>query len=60
LDDTGLINIRTKEVHLALLDSNKVKENYTQSQIITVAIPLFILGLFGWIFTVLRKRQYAR
>lgn len=59
LDDNGLINIRTKEVHLALLDSNKVKENYTQSQIITVVIPLLILGVFGLTFTFLRKRKYA-
>lgn len=59
LDDNGLINIRTKEVHLALLDPNKVKENYTSSQIITVAVPLFILGIFGFLFTFLRKRRFA-
>ncbi|MFY7758963.1 MAG: Gldg family protein, partial [Flavobacterium stagni] len=60
LDDNGLINIRTKEVHLALLDPNKVKENYTSSQIITVALPLLILGVFGFLFTFLRKRRFAR
>ena len=59
LDDNGLINIRTKEVHLALLDPNKVKENYTRSQIITVALPLLILVGFGFLFTILRKRRFA-
>ena len=60
LDDTGLINIRNKEVKLALLDTEKVKENYTFTQIVTVVSPLVILGVFGLFFTLLRKRRYAR
>jgi hypothetical protein len=31
LDDTGLINIRSKELDLPLLDKEKVYENYTYS-----------------------------
>jgi hypothetical protein len=60
LDDSGLINIRNKEVKLALLDTEKVKENYTFTQIVTVVSPLVILGIFGLFFTLLRKRRYAR
>ena len=60
LDDNGLINIRSKEVNLPLLDKEKVVANYTQSQVITVAVPIVILLLFGVVFTVLRKRKYAR
>jgi len=60
LDDNGLINIRSKEVDLPLLDKEKVYANYTFSQIITVAVPIVILLLFGLVFTILRKRKYSK
>jgi gliding-associated putative ABC transporter substrate-binding component GldG len=60
LDDNGLINIRSKEVDLPLLDKTKVTESYTQSQVITVAVPIAILLIFGVVFTVLRKRKYSK
>jgi gliding-associated putative ABC transporter substrate-binding component GldG len=60
LDDNGLINIRSKEVNLPILDKEKVYASYTQSQVITVALPIFILLLFGVVFTFLRKRKYSK
>ncbi|MEZ7499782.1 gliding motility-associated ABC transporter substrate-binding protein GldG [Flavobacterium sp. Arc3] len=60
LDDTGLINIRSKDLDLPLLDKEKVFENYTKTQVITIGLPLLILVLFGALFTYLRKRKYAR
>lgn len=60
LDDNGLINIRSKDVDLPLLDKEKVYENYTFAQIITIGLPLAILGLFGFLFTYLRKRKYVK
>lgn len=60
LDDNGLINIRSKEVDLPILDKEKVYANYTQSQVITVAVPIGILLLFGVAFTILRKRKYSK
>lgn len=60
LDDNGLINIRTKDVKLPMLNTQKVYDNYTAAKVITVAVPLVILGLFGLLFTWLRKRAYSR
>ena len=60
LDDNGLINIRSKEVNLPILDKEKVYASYTQSQVITVAVPIVILLLFGGAFTFLRKRKYSK
>ena len=60
LDDSGLINIRSKDLDLPLLDRNKVSESYTTTQILTIGLPIFILGLFGVIFTFLRKRKYGK
>lgn len=60
LDDNGLINIRSKEVDLPILDKEKVHDNYTFSQIITVGVPIGILLIFGLVFTFLRKRKYSK
>lgn len=60
LDDSGLINIRSKDLDLPLLDKEKVYANYTYIQVLTIGLPILILGVFGVLFTYLRKRKYAR
>ncbi|POY40540.1 gliding motility-associated ABC transporter substrate-binding protein GldG [Flavobacterium alvei] len=59
LDDNGLINIRSKDLDLPLLDKEKVYESYTTTQILTIGLPILILALFGIVFTFLRKKKYA-
>ncbi len=59
LDDNGLINIRSKEVNLPLLDKEKVYQEYSFIQGITVGLPIVILAIFGFLFTYLRKRKYG-
>ena len=60
LDDNGLINIRSKDVNLPLLNKEEVYKNYTMAQLVTVGLPLVILALFGFLFTFLRKRKYSK
>ena len=60
LDDTGLINIRSKDLDLPLLDKEKVYENYAYIQFLTIGLPIVILAAFGFLFTFLRKRKYSR
>ncbi len=60
LDDNGLINIRSKDLDLPLLNKEKVYENYTLIQFITIGLPILILALFGLLFTFLRKRKYGK
>ncbi|WP_439152138.1 gliding motility-associated ABC transporter substrate-binding protein GldG [Winogradskyella sp.] len=59
LDDTGLINIRAKEIRLAFLDSEKIKESKGKWQLINIVLPLFILGIFGSVFNYFRKKKYT-
>jgi len=59
LDDNGLINIRSKDVDLPLLNKEEVYKNYTMTQMITVGLPIVILAIFGFLFTFLRKRKYS-
>ncbi|HEY1195777.1 gliding motility-associated ABC transporter substrate-binding protein GldG [Flavobacterium sp.] len=60
LDDTGLINIRSKDVELPLLDKEKVYQSYSMTQFITIGVPILILLVFGLAFTFLRKRTYSK
>lgn len=60
LDDDGLINIRSKEVAVAFLDQQKIAKEKTKWQLINIVLPLFILGLFGFLFNFLRKRKYSK
>jgi gliding-associated putative ABC transporter substrate-binding component GldG len=60
LDDTGLINIRSKDLDLPLLDKEKVFKNYGKTQLITIGLPLLMLVMFGVLFAYFRKRKYSR
>ncbi len=60
LDDNGLINIRSKDLDLPLLDKEKVYESYSTTQFITIGLPIAILVVFGFVFTFLRKKKYAK
>ncbi|NNE32760.1 MAG: gliding motility-associated ABC transporter substrate-binding protein GldG [Winogradskyella sp.] len=59
LEDTGLINIRSKEIKVAYLDSEKIKETKLKWQLINIALPLVILLVFGLIFNYSRKKKYT-
>lgn len=60
LDDTGLMNIRSKEIRLAFLDAEKTAEERLQWQLINLALPLLLLGIFGFVFQFFRKKRYQR
>ena len=60
LDDTGLINIRSKEITLPFLDMKKTAQSITTWQVLTIGLPLVILFIFGLIYNAIRKRRYAR
>lgn len=59
LDDSGLINIRTKEIKVAYMDSEKIAAEKTKWQFINVALPLVFLAVFGFIFNYFRKKKYT-
>lgn len=60
LDDTGLINIRSKDINLAFLDKEKVVAQKEKWQIINLAGPLLVLLIFGIAFRYYRKHKYVR
>lgn len=60
LDDSGLVDIRTKEISLAFLNRDKVAAEREMWQMVTIIVPLIILALFGLAFNYFRKRSYIR
>ena len=59
LDDTGVIELRNKNLKINLLDKKRAFEERTFWQFINIALPLFILTIFGCVFHYLRKRKYS-
>lgn len=60
LDDNHIIDSRSKEVKLRLLDPVKIKDERVKWQIINVVLPVVILVIFGFVYNYLRKRKYER
>jgi gliding-associated putative ABC transporter substrate-binding component GldG len=58
LDDTGLLNIRSKKIKINFLDKQKAFEEANKWQFINIAFPLIILALFGFLFYYLRLKKY--
>lgn len=59
LNDDGLLDIRTKNISIAFLDEQKINDNKAQWQLLTIALPLAFLAVFGVIFNYIRRKKYA-
>jgi gliding-associated putative ABC transporter substrate-binding component GldG len=60
IDPSGVIEARTKEVKLRLLDTVKARKEATLWRSLNIALPLVFLGIFGWFFNWRRKLRYAK
>ncbi len=58
-DDNGLMQVRTKDLKLRLMDKKKIKEHRLKWQIINVGVPIIIVILFGFFQSANRKRKYT-
>jgi ABC-2 type transport system permease protein len=59
VNSSGILETRTKDFTLRLLDLKKVKEQKTAWQLINIAVPVLIIILFGYIYQQIRKRKFA-
>ncbi|MGB8704907.1 MAG: gliding motility-associated ABC transporter substrate-binding protein GldG, partial [Gillisia sp.] len=60
LDDSGLIDIRSKEVSIAFLNPEKVAAEREKWQFINLILPLLLLGVGAVLFNYFRKRSYLK
>lgn len=59
-DDSGIIELRNKEVKLRLLDRARIREEKSFWQILNIGLPLVILVIFGVAQHYYRRQKYAR
>ena len=59
VDESGILNIRSREIKLRILDKARVKDERVKWQIINTVFPVLLVILFGVLLTFLRKRKYA-
>ncbi|MBN2745289.1 MAG: gliding motility-associated ABC transporter substrate-binding protein GldG [Bacteroidales bacterium] len=60
LDDNSLIELRSKEFKIRLLDKTKVTKNRLFWQILNTATPLIFVILMGLLLLIFRNKIYAR
>jgi len=59
-DKEGLIEIRSKNVKLRLLDKTQIKKERIKWQIINGLLPVLLIIAFGLIKNIIRKRKYTQ
>lgn len=60
IEPNGVIEARSKEVKLRLLDTVRAREEQNFWRGLNLVLPLVFLAAFGWLFNWLRKRRYAQ
>lgn len=58
-DDSGIIEVRAKEIKLRLLDKGKLKTERLKWQMVNMVIPIAIMMVFGLVNKMIRKRKYT-
>ncbi len=58
-DQEGLIQLRTKEFKLRLLDKTKIREERLKWKIINTVMPIMVVILSGIVYHYFRRRRYA-
>lgn len=59
-DNTGLMQIRNRELVIRMLDKSKIYTERNKWIAINAVLPLVLLASFGCLFIFLRKRKYTR
>lgn len=60
VDDNGIMELRSRELKLRLLNSTKIKVGKLKWQLVNTAGPILIIVLAGLIYSYLRRRNYTR
>lgn len=59
-DDDGLMELRNRTFALRLLDRQKISEGTTDLKVLTLILPLLLIGLFGASVALFRKRLFTK
>ncbi len=59
-DDSGIIEIRSKEIKLRLLDKGKIKKQRDYWIALNIGGPILLILMFGLLNNFIRRRKYTR
>ena len=59
LDDSGIMQLRSKHYQLRLLNKAKIKSEKLTWQIVNMVLPVLFIILFGYVFNYVRKQKYS-
>ena len=59
-DNEGWLELRQKEITLRLINDQRAQKMRIQAQVMSMVIPLAILGLLGGVIIVMKKRKYVK
>lgn len=57
-DSSGILETRSKDFTLRLLDPQKTEEGRVQWQLLSIGLPVVLVLLFGVVYQAVRKRKY--
>ena len=60
VDGEGLIDIRSRELKVRLLDMTKINQERTKWQVINTLIPIVLIIGLGFIMAFIRKKKYSK
>ena len=59
-DNDGWLQLRQKEIMLRLINDQRAQKARVKAQVISMVIPLALLGLLGGLIMVVKKRKYVK
>lgn len=60
INNSGLIESKSKDYTLRLLDPKRKEDERTKWQIINIVLPILLITIFGFLYKFWRKRKYSR
>ncbi len=60
VDESGVLDIRSREFKLRLLDKSKVLEERTKWQLVNTVLPVVFIIIFAILVAYIRKRKYTK
>lgn len=60
VDDKGIMQLRSRELKIRLLNSSKVKNEKLEWQLINIVLPVAVVILAGLGYNYLRKKRYTK
>ena len=60
VDDNGIMELRSRELKLRLLNKPFIMQNRFMIQIINTILPIILVTIAGFLYNIFRRKKYAK